>query len=151
MNGLAKKVIVYSLIGCLQFGVGATAVEAATRHDDNRQGQERRVSQEEQRRLQEQRERDRRQQEERRLQEQRERDRRQQEERRLQEQRERDRRQQEERRLQEQRERERRQHEEERRHRHEDRHDDDNTARDVGLALILLAILANSGGDEAGD
>ena len=135
MNGLAKKVIVYSLIGCLQFGVGATAVEAATRHDDNRQGQERRVSQEEQRRLQEQRERDRRQQEERRLQEQRERDRRQQEERRL----------------QEQRERERRQHEEERRHRHEDRHDDDNTARDVGLALILLAILANSGGDEAGD
>jgi TolA-binding protein len=122
MNGLAKKVIVYSLIGCLQFGVGATAVEAASRHDDNRQRQEQRMH--------EQRERERRQHEE---------------ERRIQEQRERERRQHEER------ERERRHQEEMRRHHHEDRDDDDNTLRDVGLGLILLTILANSGGDDSGD
>lgn len=151
MNGLVKKVVAISLIGCLQLGTGAAVVEAATRHDGDRQRQEQRDD----RKYQEQRERERRHQEEqRRLQEQRERERRHQEEKRLQEQRERERRHREEMERHE-REMRRRDHESEhewheRQRRENERHD--NTLRDIGLGLILLTILANSGGgDDSGN
>ncbi|CUH97198.1 hypothetical protein P22_3325 [Propionispora sp. 2/2-37] len=34
MNKLAKKVIVYSLVGLMQFGFGASVIEASPRHHD---------------------------------------------------------------------------------------------------------------------
>jgi len=41
MKNIAKKLVIYSMVAIMQFGLGATISEASARHDDNRQPQQR--------------------------------------------------------------------------------------------------------------